>query len=171
MKMNAMIVGLCGTLMSFSASAAESPLKIQFKSAKQKNVGTATLTEKAQGVLVQLDLTQLPPGKHAIHIHQNGKCGAPSFESAGGHYNPSSAEHGFNHEKGPHPGDLPNLVVDKGGRARVEFFAQNVMFLEGSAPLLKEGGTSLVIHEKEDDHQSQPSGDSGKRIACAEIKK
>ena len=113
----------------------------------------------------------LPAGEHAIHFHATGDCSdTDKFEKAGGHYNPTEAEHGYLHEKGPHAGDMPNFTVVEGAPAKVSAFDPMVRLSEGDAPLLDDDGSALVVHAGADDYTSQPAGNSGDRIACAEIK-
>lgn len=164
---------IAALLTSFSTSFnsfAASSVTANLLNGKKEKIGTAVFTENLRGVKIEITAEKLPPGKHAVHIHENGSCEAPSFKSAGNHYNPNGQAHGFNHEGGPHIGDLPNLFVDSDGKVHTEIFDQNVTLNSGSNALLKKGGTALVIHAKEDDNTSQPAGNSGDRIACAEIK-
>jgi len=128
-------------------------------------IGTAELTEEEKGVLVKVNAEGLEEGEHGIHFHEFGKCDGPDFTTAGEHFNPTTADHGS------HAGDLPNLTVDTEGKAEAEFTAENVTLASGEEnSLFKEGGTALVIHEQADDGKSQPSGDSGNRIACGVVK-
>ncbi|OMP67232.1 superoxide dismutase family protein [Domibacillus epiphyticus] len=135
-----------------------------------EKIGTAELQQTDKGVLIRLQASDLTPGTHGFHIHETGKCEAPDFESAGGHFNPTDASHGFNHEEGPHAGDLPNIEVAEDGRVQEEVTAEHVT-LEGGKnnSLFGSAGTAFVIHEKADDNQSQPSGNAGARIACGVI--
>jgi len=136
-------------------------------------VGTAKITPTKNGVRIAVDVSHLPPGEHGIHLHTAGKCELPAFTSAGGHFNPTAAHHGANNTQAPHPhlGDLPNLVVDNDGKAKTTLVASGVTLGEGANSLFHEGGTSLVIHAKADDLMSDPSGNSGDRIACGVISK
>jgi Cu-Zn family superoxide dismutase len=156
------------------STLAETPgegLEISFVGANGEDFGKATLREHKGGVKIALDLKGLPPGKHGFHFHEKGLCEKPSFESAGAHYNPDAKEHGRKARNGPHAGDMKDLNVKKDGTYRKEITNPHVTLAEGPRSLLKEGGTALVIHAKSDDQKTQPSGDSGERIACAVVRK
>ena len=146
-------------------------LTTNFINTKGANIGTATLMQTPEGVLIQTNLQDLPPGRHALHIHAVGKCDPQTdFKSAGDHYAPNGNEHGFQSAHGPHAGDLPNQMVDSKGRLRADILAPNVTLQpNGKATLLDSDGSALVLHADMDDYQSQPAGDSGDRIACAVI--
>lgn len=134
-----------------------------------KPVGTAIFYEKKGGVEVTMKVTGLQPGKHGVHIHENGKCEPPGFSTAGSHFNPTSKHHGAGSPGGKHAGDLPNLVVQSDGTAKLTAIAQGATLGTGTGSLLKPGGTALVIHAKPDDEKTDPSGNSGDRIACGVI--
>lgn len=135
-----------------------------------KGIGTAELTETKKGVKIRLILRGLDPGKKAIHFHEIGKCDAPKFTTAEAHFNPSVKEHGFNNPKGHHAGDLPNLEILKDGTVDVEILTSNVTLEKGKKnSLLDEDGSALVIHAGPDDYVTDPSGNSGDRIACGII--
>jgi Cu-Zn family superoxide dismutase len=135
-----------------------------------KAVGHAVLTRQRGGIRILLDVTGLPPGVKAVHIHEAGRCEAPSFESAGAHFNPTKAEHGLANPRGPHAGDLPNLTVDAEGRGHLEVTAKRVSLAPKAAEsLLDADGSALVVHERADDDRTDPAGDSGSRLACGVI--
>ncbi|HLT40341.1 MAG TPA: superoxide dismutase family protein [Enhygromyxa sp.] len=134
-------------------------------------VGEATFEEVEGGVRIHFEGQNLPPGTHGFHIHQNGECMSPSFESAGDHFNPTNMQHGLENPAGPHAGDLPNLEVDINGRAEVDVIAKGVTLDQsGAASLVAGNGTALIIHADPDDQVTDPSGNAGARIACGVIR-
>lgn len=145
-------------------------LTVKLKDAEGKEVALAELTEKENGVQINIEATDLTPGKHGFHIHETGKCEAPDFKSAGGHFNPTDASHGKEHGEASHAGDLPNLEISEDGTGSIEYLAENVTLKSGEKQsLVGEDGTALIIHEGADDYKSQPSGDAGSRVACGVI--
>lgn len=148
----------------------EEEVLVSLEDADGSVVATATLTEDDSGVNISLEAENLTPGTKGFHIHENAACEAPDFESAGGHYNPTDANHGFDDPEGPHAGDLPNIEVQEDGTANETVTADMVTLdQDGENSLYADGGTALVIHSDEDDYVSQPAGDAGDRIACGVI--
>jgi len=126
-----------------------------------REIGTATLKPNAgSGVAFDLDLKGLPPGDHAVHLHETPRCDGPSFESAGAHLNPSGKQHGLNNPLGPHAGDMSNVTVAADGTAKRTVV--NSRFMMGTA-------AAIVIHAQPDDMKSDPAGNAGDRIACGVI--
>ena len=144
---------------------------IELKDSKGNDVGAATIVSKGSGVEVKLNLKDLPPGEHAVHFHQNAKCDPPDFKSAGGHFNPTGKQHGFDNPQGHHAGDMRNFTVKENGTAKATVTDDDVVLGTGSEPnsLLANGGSSIMIHAKADDYKTDPSGNSGDRIACGVI--
>ncbi len=161
------------TITAQFANAATRAAHARIVNAQGTEIGTAKFTSSSQGVKVSVKVSQLTPGEHGIHIHTVGKCEGPSFTSVGGHFNPTNAHHGIHNMKDPKPhvGDLPNLVVGENGKGRTTFTLEGATLDEGTASLFHEGGTAIVIHAKADDLMSDPSGNSGDRIACGVIEK
>jgi Cu-Zn family superoxide dismutase len=140
------------------------------RDAEGKTAGKATLEETAHGVLIHLDLTAVPPGTRAFHIHAVGKC-EPPFDSAGGHFNPGGKQHGIRNPEGMHAGDFPNLEVPESGMLKVTVLARDVTLGEGSHSLFDADGSALVIHAGPDDYSTDPAGNAGARIVCGVIEK
>lgn len=149
----------------------ETQVETSFIDTEGKEIGKAKITEGPGGVTVEVDVEGLEPGEHGIHIHENGVCTAPDFKaSAGGHFNPTGKEHGFDNPKGHHAGDLKNLEVDEDGKGKGYFETADVTLELGKEnSLIDDNGTALVIHEGMDDYKTDPAGNSGKPVACAEI--
>jgi superoxide dismutase, Cu-Zn family len=135
-----------------------------------RTVGSALLSPTAEGVRVVLNTNGIPAGVHGVHVHQNGVCEGPDFTTAGGHFNPANRQHGTENPAGPHAGDLPNLTVGADGRGSMNGVAPGVTLTgAGATSLRKDGGTALVVHASADDYRTDPSGNSGARIACGVI--
>lgn len=135
-------------------------------------IGTVRAWQTAGGVSFRIDGTGLPHGVHGIHVHAVGRCDPPGFDSAGPHWNPSGRQHGINNPGGPHGGDLPNVTVAANGvlGETVTVSGANLGTIPGTAgSMLDADGAALVLHAAADDYVTDPSGNSGARIACAVI--
>jgi superoxide dismutase, Cu-Zn family len=130
-----------------------------------QTIGTVVAWQTSGGISFRVRASGLPHGLHGIHVHPIGRCDPPDFASAGTHWNPLGKKHGINNPEGPHAGDLPNVEVAANG-----VLNQTVVLPHATlAELLDADGAAILIHANADDYVSQPSGNSGAKIACAVI--
>jgi len=137
-------------------------------SATQGNTaaGTVSFTQHGDKVVVDADISGLAPGEHGFHIHEKGDCSAPDGTSAGGHFNPNGQAHGNPAEPHHHFGDMPMLTADASGHAKLHVELTSITLQEGAGNII---GKSVIVHQKADDYQTQPTGNSGARVACGVI--
>jgi superoxide dismutase, Cu-Zn family len=128
-----------------------------------KRIGSVTGRPDSQGLIVAFDVSGFSPGQHGMHLHNVGRCDPPSFESSGTHWNASGHKHGTDNPQGPHDGDWDNLDIGADGRG------SNNRLIPRWHGKIPESGLSLVFHSNKDDEVTDPSGNSGARIACAVI--
>jgi len=162
--------GLSAVLLTASL-AAQAPVKVELKDGQGQSIGTASLSSAMGAVHIQLDLKNLKPGVHAIHVHATPKCEAPAFTSAGGHFNPAGKKHGLKNPEGPHAGDMDNFTVAADGTAKGMVMAKGITLGSEANSAFANGGTALVVHAGPDDMTTDPAGAAGDRIACGVITK
>jgi len=136
-----------------------------------QKLGSVTLVEEGDSVELRIEASGLEPGMHGIHFHAVGLCETPGFTSAGSHFNPLGKEHGLDSPNGAHAGDLPGLEADASGNATYNVTTNRVRLGEGQLSLFDADGTALVIHARADDQVTDPSGNSGDRVACGVLER
>ena len=167
----ALCLGLTGCRLPYVPGITNPPpaAAARLVDARGRAVGNATLLQERRGVRVLLDVNGLTPGTKGVHIHEVGRCDAPSFESARAHLNPTNAAHGTANPRGPHAGDLPNIALDSAGRGHLEYTARLLTLEKRANPLFDADGSALIVHEQADDMATDPDGNSGARLACGVI--
>lgn len=167
------ILAACGE-KSESEIPAEAAPAVPIVSASGEIIGEVGAADSDEGVVLNVSVSELPPGEHGFHIHDIGICEPPGFQSAGSHWNPTNAAHGFRDQRGPHAGDLRNITVGENGIFTAERRVPGAYLRmdgrkvgEGVHQILDANGAALVIHAQPDDYATDPSGASGDRIACA----
>lgn len=155
----ALMLGACATPMDAPADAVSVPLV----GTGGQAIGTVRMWETPGAVSFRIEGNGLSVGRHGLHVHTTGRCDPPGFTTAGGHWNPTSRKHGLANPAGPHGGDLPNVPVAANGTLR-----ETVVLNGASLAALRDAdGSALVVHAGEDDNVTDPSGNSGDRVACA----
>ena len=152
-------------------TAGDSSATADLRTAAGQSVGTAQLTQVGNAVRIILEARGLPPGLHGVHVHAVGKCEPPDFTSAGPHFNPTGRQHGALNPQGSHAGDLPNLNVGSDGTGRFETATEQITLGTGPTALWDADGSALVIHAAPDDFKTDPTGNSGARLACGVVTK
>lgn len=167
----AAVAGACATVASRGSAVAQAgAIMYDINGAP---IGTAQLWQDPNGVLnVEIASLTLPAGTHGIHFHAVGICegGATAFSTAGAHFNPLAREHGLENPNGPHAGDAPNLVTPASGVGKASFSTNRASLTPGTVSLFDADGSSIVVHANADDQRTQPSGNSGARIACGVVR-
>jgi superoxide dismutase, Cu-Zn family len=166
----ATILGLAGCASTTTGPEADAPAAdASLADATGRTRATATLNQTGSAVTVTITATDMAPGTYGAHVHATGRCDAPEFASAGPHWNPERRQHGRENPQGTHKGDLPNLMVGTDGRGSLEYAIAGAQLASGSNRLLDEDGAALVVHAAPDDYRTDPSGNSGARVACGVI--
>ncbi len=135
-----------------------------------QGVARATASQVGDSIRIRIEASGMRPGTYGAHVHAVGRCDAPDFATAGPHWNPTGQQHGKNNPQGMHKGDLPNLFVGADGRGEFEINVPGAWVSGGNAPLLDADGAAVVVHERADDYRTDPSGNSGARIACGMLR-
>ena len=139
------------------------------RTADGRNVGSVSMREENGAAILTIGAQGMPEGEYGMHVHAVGRCEGPKLESAGAHWNPDEKQHGKNNPQGPHAGDLDNLRIGSAGSGGATVTLAGVALSSGMAPLLDADGAALMIHAKPDDYRTDPSGNSGARIACGVV--
>lgn len=169
----AIVLGACGgQARGPGGSTIADPIaSASLRDTSGTEVGVASFTLADGRGQVGVSVSGLTPGEHGMHIHETGACTPPSFESAGGHFNPASTQHGLLDPEGPHAGDMPNLLVKADGSADTTLTVSANLLSEGSGSMIGGQNRALVIHADPDDQKTDPSGNSGARIVCGVIER
>jgi superoxide dismutase, Cu-Zn family len=163
------LAGLLFFSIHTASASAQNHARADIKNAGGKTIGTASLRGTKDGVLLTINVNGLPEGLHAVHVHSVGKCEGPAFTSAGPHFNPLNKKHGLENAAGPHAGDLPDMYVEKNGVGRYEVLLDGITLGSGETSIFDADGSAIVIHVTADDNVTDPTGNSGDRIACGVI--
>ncbi|PYO18263.1 MAG: superoxide dismutase [Candidatus Rokuibacteriota bacterium] len=163
----ALLLAGCSSMMSGGDNAAVAELT----NTSGQSVGTARFTQAGNVVRILVEAKGLPPGPHGAHVHAVGKCDPPDFNSAGPHFNPTNKQHGALNPQGSHAGDLPNLTIGPDGTGRMETTTEQLSLGSGPSSVWDADGSALVVHANADDFKTDPTGNSGARVACGVLVK
>ena len=171
-KLPAALAALTVPLLALTACVTAEPTggpPMALVNSAGQSVGTVRAWQTAGGAAFRIEATGLPHGVHGIHVHSVGRCEGRGFESAGPHWNPGARKHGTANPAGPHAGDIPNVIVAANGTLNetVTLSGANMLGAGAAGVLLDADGASIVLHAAADDYATDPSGNSGARIACA----
>lgn len=163
---------VCSLALPAAAQNSSKAMIVPLSTSSGQDAGTARFHEERKGKLdIELKLKNLPPGEHAVHIHEHAVCQAPDFKTAGGHFNPDMKQHGLMNPMGHHNGDLPrNVIIGPDGTGSASFKV-TYLSLDPASPMsiLGNGGTAIMVHAAPDDMKTDPTGNAGGRIACGVI--
>ena len=164
----ALLLAGCSSMMS---GGGDNAAVAELTNTSGQSVGTARFTQAGNVVRILVEAKGLPPGPHGAHVHAVGKCDPPDFNSAGPHFNPTNKQHGALNPQGSHAGDLPNLTVGPDGTGRMETTTEQLSLGSGPSSVWDADGSALVVHANADDFKTDPTGNSGARVACGVLVK
>jgi superoxide dismutase, Cu-Zn family len=172
--MTVIVLAIAAVLLAGCAStgtSVDNVARAELRNAGGQTVGTATFTQVGNGVRIVLEMQGMPAGPKGVHVHAVGKCDPPDFTTAGSHFNPQGRQHGSLNPQGRHAGDLPNITIGADGKGRLESTADLLTLVGGPNSVFDADGSALVVHAAPDDFRTDPTGNSGARIACGVIDK
>lgn len=156
----------CATDGAGSAEGGQASARAVLRDAGGATRGTAEVREQSGALALTLAVEGLAPGVYAAHMHTTGRCDAPDFMSAGGHWNPQGRQHGKDNPAGAHMGDLPNIAVGQDGRGQMEAVIGGARLTGGIAAVLDADGAAVIVHQRPDDYRTDPTGNAGGRQLC-----
>lgn len=160
------VVAACSTVQTAETVAVSEVASAKLIRADGSAAGVATLSQRSDGLWLNVAADASGAGTYGMHVHAVGRCDGPEFTTAGPHWNPAMKQHGRDNPMGAHSGDMPNVTANADGKLVIETKLVGAMFDQ----VLDADGASVVIHEKPDDYKTDPSGNSGKRLICGVLK-